>query len=127
MAAYSATLRGASRVFVVDNEPDGLALAGRFDATDVNFGEVDPAETVMEPPTGSASTVASRPSATRSTTRPGTCTRADARPAPPAPGVRAGMPPRLQDPVLPESHGPEWTRMLIRFACLNPRSAAAQA
>jgi glutathione-independent formaldehyde dehydrogenase len=48
MAAHSAMLRGASQVFVVDKEPDRLALAGRFDATPVNFAETDPADVIRE-------------------------------------------------------------------------------
>jgi glutathione-independent formaldehyde dehydrogenase len=48
MAAHSAVLRGAAQVFVVDKEPDRLALAERFDATAVNFADADPAEVVKE-------------------------------------------------------------------------------
>ena len=48
MAAHSAALRGASQVFVVDKEPDRLALAERFGATTVNFADADPAEVIME-------------------------------------------------------------------------------
>ncbi|HEV7566179.1 MAG TPA: glutathione-independent formaldehyde dehydrogenase [Microbacteriaceae bacterium] len=48
MAAHSAMIRGASQVFVVDKEPDRLALAERFGATAVDLGEVDVEETIMD-------------------------------------------------------------------------------
>lgn len=48
MAAHSAMLRGAYQVFVVDKEPDRLALAEQIGATAVNFADVDPAEVIME-------------------------------------------------------------------------------
>ncbi|GAA3464388.1 glutathione-independent formaldehyde dehydrogenase [Saccharothrix longispora] len=48
MAAHSAVLRGASRVFVVDKEPDRLALAERIGATPVDFGAGDPVEQIAE-------------------------------------------------------------------------------
>ncbi|MFD5826273.1 glutathione-independent formaldehyde dehydrogenase [Lentzea sp. NPDC060358] len=48
MAAHSAVLRGAARVFVVDRRPDRLALAGRFGAVPVDFSQADPVEQVME-------------------------------------------------------------------------------
>jgi glutathione-independent formaldehyde dehydrogenase len=48
MAAHSAMLRGASRVFVVDRQADRLELAERFGATAVNFAELDPTETIMD-------------------------------------------------------------------------------
>jgi glutathione-independent formaldehyde dehydrogenase len=48
MAAYSSMLRGAAQVWVVDKEPDRLALAGKIGATPINFAEADPTETVME-------------------------------------------------------------------------------
>ena len=48
MAAHSAALRGASQVFVVDKEPDRLALAERFGATTVNFADADPTEVIMD-------------------------------------------------------------------------------
>src|ERR1700709_2599773 len=47
MAAHSAVLRGASQVFVVDMEPDRLALAEKFGATPVNLGEVDVETAIM--------------------------------------------------------------------------------
>jgi glutathione-independent formaldehyde dehydrogenase len=48
MAAHSAVLRGAAQVFVVDKEPDRLALAETFGAMPVNFSKVDPTETIMD-------------------------------------------------------------------------------
>jgi glutathione-independent formaldehyde dehydrogenase len=48
LAAHSAMLRGASQVFVVDKEPDRLALAEQFGATPVDFGKVDPTETIVD-------------------------------------------------------------------------------
>jgi glutathione-independent formaldehyde dehydrogenase len=48
MAAHSAMLRGASQVFVVDKEPDRLALAAKYGATPVNFADADPADAIMD-------------------------------------------------------------------------------
>ncbi|MER5882106.1 glutathione-independent formaldehyde dehydrogenase [Streptomyces sp. NPDC001910] len=48
MAAHSALLRGASQVFVVDKEPDRLALAAKYGATAVNFADTDPTELITE-------------------------------------------------------------------------------
>lgn len=48
LAAHSAVIRGASEVFVVDKEPDRLALAEQFGVTAVDFAEVDPTETIMD-------------------------------------------------------------------------------
>jgi glutathione-independent formaldehyde dehydrogenase len=48
MAAHSAMLRGASHVFVVDKEPDRLALAEQFGATAVDFSQVDIEQTIMD-------------------------------------------------------------------------------
>lgn len=48
MAAYSAMLRGAARVWVVDKAPDRLALASKIGATPINFSDADPKEAVME-------------------------------------------------------------------------------
>lgn len=42
LAAYSSILKGASQVFVVDKEPDRLALAEQIGATAVDFSKVDP-------------------------------------------------------------------------------------
>jgi glutathione-independent formaldehyde dehydrogenase len=48
MAAHSALLRGAARVWVVDKEPDRLALAEKIGATSVDFSKADPTEVVMD-------------------------------------------------------------------------------
>jgi len=48
MAAHSAFLRGASQVFVVDKEPDRLALAEQIGATAINFANTDPADAIFE-------------------------------------------------------------------------------
>ncbi|MGY2067616.1 glutathione-independent formaldehyde dehydrogenase [Blastococcus sp. SYSU DS0619] len=48
MAAHSAMVRGASQVFVVDKEPDRLALAGKFGATPVDFSAADPVEQLLD-------------------------------------------------------------------------------
>ena len=48
MAAYSAMLRGAARVFVVDKEPARLALAAKIGAIPIDFSQADPTETMME-------------------------------------------------------------------------------
>ncbi|TKV26143.1 zinc-binding dehydrogenase [Arthrobacter sp. NamB2] len=48
MAAHSAFLRGASQVFVVDKEPDRLALAEQIGATAINFADTDPADAIMD-------------------------------------------------------------------------------
>jgi len=48
MAAHSARLRGASQVFVVDKEPDRLALAEEFDATAIDFSRTDAVQAVTE-------------------------------------------------------------------------------
>jgi glutathione-independent formaldehyde dehydrogenase len=48
MAALSANLRGASQTFVVDFQPDRLALAERVGATPVNLADVDVVEAIME-------------------------------------------------------------------------------
>ena len=47
MAAMSANIRGASQTFVVDFEPDRLALAARIGATPVNLAEVDVTEAIL--------------------------------------------------------------------------------
>jgi glutathione-independent formaldehyde dehydrogenase len=47
MAAYSAVLRGASRVWVVDRHPDRLALAEKIGAIPVDDSAIDPVEYVM--------------------------------------------------------------------------------
>lgn len=48
LAAYSAVLRGAAQVFVVDKEADRLALATKIGATAVDFSAADPAEHIMD-------------------------------------------------------------------------------
>jgi glutathione-independent formaldehyde dehydrogenase len=48
MAAYSAILRGAAKVFVVDRVPSRLRLAEDIGAVGVNFSEVDPIEAITE-------------------------------------------------------------------------------
>jgi len=48
MAAHSASLRGASQIFVVDHQPDRLALAEQAGATAVNVAEADVVESIME-------------------------------------------------------------------------------
>jgi glutathione-independent formaldehyde dehydrogenase len=48
MAAHSAALRGASQIFVVDKEPDRLALAERYGATPVSFADADPVEVITD-------------------------------------------------------------------------------
>lgn len=48
LAAHSAVLRGASRVFVVDQHPDRLQLAEAFDAEPIDFSVGDPVEQILE-------------------------------------------------------------------------------
>ena len=48
MAAYSATLKGASKVMVVDRHPDRLRLAESIGAIAVDDSAVDPVEFVLE-------------------------------------------------------------------------------
>ncbi|MEN3300423.1 glutathione-independent formaldehyde dehydrogenase [Pseudonocardia sp.] len=48
MAAYSAILKGASRVWVVDRHPDRLALADKIGAIPINDAEQDPVEVVKQ-------------------------------------------------------------------------------
>ncbi|MEU4237060.1 glutathione-independent formaldehyde dehydrogenase [Actinoplanes sp. NPDC026619] len=47
MAAYSAVLRGASRVWVVDRHPDRLALAEKIGAIPIDDSVVDPVEYIL--------------------------------------------------------------------------------
>jgi threonine dehydrogenase-like Zn-dependent dehydrogenase len=75
MAAHSGFLRGASRVFVVDKEPDRLALARRIEAEPIDISAGDPVEQILEATDGVGWTGASRPSATRPTTRRARSTR----------------------------------------------------
>ncbi len=48
MAAHSAFLLGAARVFVVDQHPDRLSLAGTFGAEPIDFSQGDPVEQVLD-------------------------------------------------------------------------------
>lgn len=48
LAAHSAYLRGASRVFVVDKEPDRLALAQKIGAEPVDLGDGDPVAQIRD-------------------------------------------------------------------------------
>lgn len=48
MAAYSAFLRGASQVFVVDKEPDRLALAKSIGATPVDISDGNQVDVIMD-------------------------------------------------------------------------------
>jgi glutathione-independent formaldehyde dehydrogenase len=48
MAAHSAGIRGAAQTFVVDFQPDRLALAATMGATPVNLAETDAAEAIMD-------------------------------------------------------------------------------
>ncbi|MDT0266389.1 glutathione-independent formaldehyde dehydrogenase [Streptomyces sp. DSM 44915] len=48
MAAYSAQLRGASRVFVVDRQPDRLALAERIGAVPIDYSKADAAAQIKD-------------------------------------------------------------------------------
>jgi glutathione-independent formaldehyde dehydrogenase len=48
MAAYSANLRGASKVMVVDHQPDRLRLADQIGAIGIDQSDCDPVERVME-------------------------------------------------------------------------------
>lgn len=48
MAAYSALLKGASRVFVVDNKSDRLDIAKNIGAEPINFDDGDPAQQIHD-------------------------------------------------------------------------------
>src|SRR4051812_7834589 len=48
MAAHSAAIRGASQVFVVDHQPDRLALAEQTGATAVNAADTDVVQSIMD-------------------------------------------------------------------------------
>ncbi|GAA2594384.1 glutathione-independent formaldehyde dehydrogenase [Actinomadura fulvescens] len=55
LAAYSARLRGAAEVYVVDHVPERLALAERIDTIPVDLRDGDPVERIKElrrPPAG---------------------------------------------------------------------------
>jgi glutathione-independent formaldehyde dehydrogenase len=55
MAAYSALIKGASKVFVVDKVPNRLALAGQIGAIPINLTEGDVAEQVRQQTDGDGS------------------------------------------------------------------------
>ena len=48
MAAYSAVLRGASNVYVVDRVPERLAKAKAFGAIPIDFSKGDPVKQIKE-------------------------------------------------------------------------------
>ncbi len=48
MAAYSAVLRGASRVYVVDSVPERLSAAEKIGCIPVNFSKVDAVEEIIK-------------------------------------------------------------------------------
>lgn len=48
MAAYSAVLRGASNVYVVDMVKERLEAAKKIDCIPINFTESDPVEQIIE-------------------------------------------------------------------------------
>ena len=48
LAAYSAILKGAGEVYIVDNSPKRLKTAESIGAIPINFEEGDPAEQIME-------------------------------------------------------------------------------
>ncbi|NUR06046.1 MAG: glutathione-independent formaldehyde dehydrogenase [Nocardioidaceae bacterium] len=52
LAAHSARIRGASEVFVVDQQPDRLKLAAHADCTPVDFSEGDPVQQILEATAG---------------------------------------------------------------------------
>jgi threonine dehydrogenase-like Zn-dependent dehydrogenase len=52
MAAYSAQLRGASRVYVVDRVPERLEAAEKIGCTPINFSKGDAVELILESNSG---------------------------------------------------------------------------
>ncbi len=48
LAAHSAVLRGASRVFLVDFHPDRLRLGAEFGAEPIDFSKGDPVEQILD-------------------------------------------------------------------------------
>ena len=52
MAAHSAFIRGAARVFVVDKEPDRLRLAASIGAEPIDISKGDPVEQITEQNSG---------------------------------------------------------------------------
>jgi glutathione-independent formaldehyde dehydrogenase len=75
MAAYSAGLKGASKVMVVDRHPDRLGLASRIGAIPIDDSASSPIDQVLELTGGQGRIAAVSASATRRTTRPATSTR----------------------------------------------------
>ncbi|OJJ76667.1 hypothetical protein ASPBRDRAFT_117770 [Aspergillus brasiliensis CBS 101740] len=47
LAAHSAFIRGASRVYVIDHEPSRLAVAESIGAIPINFVDVDPVDEIL--------------------------------------------------------------------------------
>lgn len=78
LAAYSALLRGADEVYVVDRVPERLDKAGELGATPVNFEDGDPVGQIRELrrrrglPIGEEQMDGSRMGSTRSASRPAT-------------------------------------------------------
>ena len=52
LAAHSAMLKGAAMVFVVDKEPDRLALAEQFGATPIDFSKTDIEQAILAETSG---------------------------------------------------------------------------
>lgn len=48
MAAYSAILRGASDVYVIDRVPERLAKAKEIGAVPIDFSKSDPVDAVLK-------------------------------------------------------------------------------
>lgn len=69
MAALSATVRGASKVMVVDRHPDRLRLAESIGAIAIDDSKVDPVQAVLEETMGLGATTAANASVTRRTSR----------------------------------------------------------
>src|SRR5579875_1452245 len=53
LAAHSARLRGAARVFLVDYQRDRLALGAQFGAEPIDFSQGDPVEQILDATGGS--------------------------------------------------------------------------
>ncbi|MEZ0074155.1 zinc-binding dehydrogenase [Planotetraspora sp. GP83] len=75
MAAYSATLKSASKVMVVDRHPDRLAKAEEVGAIAIDDSQSPPVDQVMELTTGLGADRGCECVATRRTTRRGTTRR----------------------------------------------------
>ena len=48
MAAYSATLRGASAIYVVDRVPERLEMVRKIGCTPIDFDKSDPVEQIIQ-------------------------------------------------------------------------------